>query len=414
MKNASARQQTPFVQQATETLNRLRIACAELIAALPGELSKAVDLQRVLRLDMKLSWKVFRVATAPSPLAAGPYVPGPANSKALLKAAMRQSLPAEITDELAVALAEFERLVADTAGDRPTFDSMIYSLVRNQDAEQFALNQRKAAYRANRHIHGSLAKAQSTLVFIQPSASSSQHLDLVLALGHRGIQRLREDAPLPTSFAGVLDDEFHATDSGEAESVSAESASEAGLSLLRDFCSQPLPEFSATRSVNGRVYGQLVTPDIGMQGAVDWFTGMVLREAAPRWRAENNLHGIIRSEAKVPCEAFYLTLLLHNETYGLIRPELSVFKDTLSEPPKRQEDQRLDFLLTAGEQVQHLGRGPAVLHTPDVPRMAEMARYVFEQMEWDASAFDVYQVRIAYPVTPSTVFISYDLPESLA
>ncbi len=411
MEKATKKTMKPFPQRASEVLNRLRIAYGELFAAVPGGVVKAVDLQRGLKIDMKLAWKVFRVATASKPLDAGPFMLGQANTRTLLKAGARLGVEAKVLGEIEAGMAEFERLVAECAGDRETFDSMIYSLVNNQDARQFGVNQRKAAYRANRHIHGSLAKAQSTLLFIQPSPEDPLLLDFASALGHHGLQRLREDAPLPTSFTSVRSDDFEFKD-GKGEPVDAAAAAGPELGLLEEFCSKPLPEFRATRGKGGRLFGQLITPDIGMQGAIDWFTGTVIRGVAPRYRAENNLYGHVRSETRVPSRVFSLTLLLRSDTYGRIDPWQSVFRDTIAEPPEQQEGRKVNNLDSEQEQVAYLGRGPAVLHSPDLPRQAEMARYVFDHLGWDGEAFDVYQVRIEYPIIPSTVFISWDLPDS--
>lgn len=408
MTRSTATQTAPFAQQASELLNRLRIAYAALLREACGTGGRAVDLQRALNLDMKISWKVARVAGAPTPLAAGPYVPGPANARSIVKAGRRKGLDATLLDTLEADMAAFERFVKRCAGDRNTFDSMIYSLSPSQEAELFSLNQRKAAFRANRHLYGSVAQVQSTMIFIQPTADRPELVDFALVQGHHGLQRLREDAPLPRAAAGVRDDAFQLAGTGSPipgdENV--------GPALLQEFCTQPLPPFEATREVNGRVSGRLVTPDIGMQAAVDWFSGVVLRAAAPRWKAENNTQGIMRAEAWTPCESFYLTLLIHRETYGPLTPGLVLLRDPTASLPDANEDRRLDHVLTAREQVQSLGRGPGVLHSPDLPRQGELAAYMLNRLGWEAADFDVYQIRFEYPVTPSTVFMVYDLPEA--
>jgi hypothetical protein len=90
-----------FGREARATLSRLRSAFAELIAAVPGNVSKAADLHRALRIDMKLGWKAFKVATSADPLAAGPHVPGPVNMSTFLKAAAKRGVPAKLIDAAA-------------------------------------------------------------------------------------------------------------------------------------------------------------------------------------------------------------------------------------------------------------------------------------------------------------------------
>ena len=62
----------------------------------------------------------------------------------------------------------------------------------------------------------------------------------------------------------------------------------------------------------------------------------------------------------------------------------------------------------------HLGRGPSVLHTADVPRYSKIAGYVFDRLGWDGSRFDVYRCRVQSPVVPSTVTLQFELPEKPA
>jgi hypothetical protein len=41
-----------------------------------------------------------------------------------------------------------------------------------------------------------------------------------------------------------------------------------------------------------------------------------------------------------------------------------------------------------------------------------MVQYVFDQLGWDGDQFEAYRCRVAYPIMPSTVEISIDLPEA--
>ena len=70
-----------FTVEVAQVLGRLRSTFADILAAVPGPVSNPTDLHRTLRTDMKLSWQVFKVATAIDPLAAGPHVPTPASTQ---------------------------------------------------------------------------------------------------------------------------------------------------------------------------------------------------------------------------------------------------------------------------------------------------------------------------------------------
>ena len=68
-------------------------------------------------------------------------------------------------------------------------------------------------------------------------------------------------------------------------------------------------------------------------------------------------------------------------------------------------------MLHLRETVIHLGKGPAVVHSPDVPRLAEMVEYACEQLGWDVNRFDAYRCRVEYPVMSSKVTMRFELPE---
>ena len=82
------------------------------------------------------------------------------------------------------------------------------------------------------------------------------------------------------------------------------------------------------------------------------------------------------------------------------------------EPQEKLEGVKMDVALGGQAEAHYLGRGTAVLHSPDFPRQSEMAAYVLDHLGWDGNEFDVYQMRLEYPITPSTTFLSWDLPEA--
>ena len=54
-----------FEAEATHVLQRLRTTLAEVVAGVPGHVSKPAELRRALNIDMNLGCKVFKVISAP-------------------------------------------------------------------------------------------------------------------------------------------------------------------------------------------------------------------------------------------------------------------------------------------------------------------------------------------------------------
>jgi hypothetical protein len=59
--------------------------------------------------------------------------------------------------------------------------------------------------------------------------------------------------------------------------------------------------------------------------------------------------------------------------------------------------------------VQRLGFGPSVIYSPDVPNYADLLRYATGKLQWDAERFELWRLRIAYPVMHSVVQLLFDL-----
>src|SRR4051812_43470839 len=65
----------PFESAAAVVLGRMQEAFALLLKSVQGPTAKCTDVEKTFGIDPKLSWQVFRMATAANPLAVGTNVP---------------------------------------------------------------------------------------------------------------------------------------------------------------------------------------------------------------------------------------------------------------------------------------------------------------------------------------------------
>jgi hypothetical protein len=397
-----------FELAATDVLQRLRTSLAGVIAGVPGRVSKPAELRRALKIDMNVSCKVFRVVNASGSMAAGPHVPGLSALRIFLKAARKAGVRDALVDAAAESVAAFDRLVTSHAGDRTAFDSMVSSLADTDDVAQITLQHRRNAYRSQRHIFGFHARAQFKLVVTGPSEAGDR-LDFAQIKGLLALRRLRPNTPLIVSQVYATDDRGAVCDVGR-EPIDPVADQPYGLSLLREFCSQPLPDYRTVETAAGTVHSQLLGNGMGNKAAIDYVEGYVSRAACPRYREE--IHGVLGNVAQVrlPCEVLLLDMLIREDTFGQLTPETLACADHLGEftsPNLSEEWQRLDL----HEKASYLGKGPDVLFTPDVPRYPELGRHVLDRLGWGDKRFDVYRLRVEYPVLPSTVVMQINLPE---
>lgn len=397
-----------FQSDAERVLHRLRTTLAEVVAGVPGRVSKPTDLQRTLRVDLNVCCKVLKAVSAPGVLAVGLHLPGVLALRSFLKAARRAGVAEPVVDAAAAATEAFNDLVTVHADDRSTFDSMISSLVTSDDAANVTFQHRRATARGQAHLFGMQARALFKCLLIQPNADDPRMLDLANLTGFVSLRLWRPArTPIVLTPAYTTDDDESSIRSVRREPLGPGGDQTAGATLLTEFCEGPPVRLREVSTAPGRVLGELVGVGIGNKAAVTCVEGHLNRAAVPRYQDAGNKIGGHLAEIRVPCDALFLDLVVREDTFGPLRPTVNMYADHLAElrAPGASAWQRMEY-----ETVEHLGRGASALYTPEYPRYPELARHAFERLGWDGERFDVYRCRVEYPVLPSTMAIFFDLP----
>ncbi len=393
-------------EDAAAVLGRVRSVFGELLASLSG-IRRPADLQRELDIDYKMSWRACRIAAATDPLTVGVHVPGPSSMKRFLKKARQRGVPIGLIEATQQAGHDFEGLVRRHAGDRKSFDSMMSALTGDW-AEQIDLEQKRTAFRAASHLYGLQVGTGMTCRIINGNKDENR-FDICLLQGHMGLRRSRANAPLMLS-RHVCSSDYGAIDSSFVrEPLDPKGSGDHGVSLLRKFCSHPTPRIRISELSTGEVQADLVGREVGMAAEVTCVLGHVSRNLLSPY-SDDTLPRLRNNQVvRVPTEVLVHDVLMPNDLFGEVPVRLFVFT----------EQSMLDLnpghegpgLLPVAESVMHLGRGPAVIHTPDVPRYGELLEYAFDRLGWDAEKFEVYRCRIEYPVMHSVASIQFYLPE---
>jgi len=400
----------PFPEAATVVLRDMQNAFAGLIASIPYNhdgVRKAADLHKALQLDRKLAWQFYKIATADNPLSVGSSVPKKVSLARLFKAATDRNVPEHVVDRAAAAFDQFEKFVAGHAGDREVFGSMISSL-ESTSADQLDLAHKKASFKAASHFLGVQAKTMLQCWMMLPGEQPNTH-DVASVRGMFGLKRLRADVPWVISRLRTDHTDGQVMNSLKHEPLDPGGLGPHGITLLKDFCSQPLPEFRTRKSPFGTIEVELVGEKVGRASLVTCLTGEVTRCGLPTHRIEDHTVHSTCAQVRTPCEVLIHDFIVFEDLFGPIKPRLAVgsdHRDTHSHLHLRPND-----VLPVRESLRYLGRGPDCLHSADVPRYAEMFRTVTARLGWDADRFDVYRCRIEYPLMPSSVMIEIDLSE---
>ena len=196
---------------------------------------------------------------------------------------------------------------------------MVTALAAEQNAGQLHFANKRAAFRANRHIWGIQAKTLLRSIIVEPSSSAPDMITLAIVQGYVHLQRLRSDAPLLVS-RDRLSENDGTVRRVTREPLDPEADTSHGIALLQQFCSQPLPKFRTVTGGAGFVHGELLSNGVGNRAAVTFIHGHAIRQAGYRYRDERNDFFRMSVLARIPCEVLVFDLLVREDTFGRVAP----------------------------------------------------------------------------------------------
>jgi hypothetical protein len=390
-----------FELAAGAVMAELQASLGELLRSLPGQVRRAVDVERSLHLDKKLAWQVFRLATTQG-LTEATNVPALPSVRRLLEAARRRKLTREVIDRVAQAFDRFEELVVHFAGDREGLNALLSGTSSGKN-DQYELKIRKALFRSNAHVWGTQVQTQVRTVIWYPRPGEN-HEDVALIMGDIGMQRLRENEPLSLVRWIRTHDSPHneVVGGGELEPrVQTGPSGDKGVRLLHEFCSDPLPQMVPRQSVLGGVETELVIP-AGRAGAVTIYSRQVMENGEP---TPHTLYDG-RMFVTMPVETVVWELLV---PAGLTDPASARVAVYGRRPhPEQVYDERPRDLLPQQESVRYMGQLEHVPPLEESPRHPEAIRAVLTEFGWTGARFDVYRSRIMYPVLHTLLCVRTD------
>jgi hypothetical protein len=302
--------------------------------------------------------------------------------------------------------------VAQHAGSRDAFESMV-SEVRGEDGEltPAVLKHKRAAFRAMSMLWGRQARIVCGARIMHPSVNPLQpgRWDTVFVKGMTGVRRTRRSVPLhTTAYRARTRHPGDAAAVSPPEPIDPRETGPDAIGLLRDFCSEPLPEFRLRVSGQGYRCHELVSNDVGPSGEVTYFTGEVSRADTPAPGTTPMWEVSMAKSVDIPIEVFMGDLLIHTSVAGRRPPEVRVYGTPLDGSLELRETD----LLPLAERAEYIGDGADAAGTPLIPRYSEMLRYAIQRMGWNPEEFHVFRCRVDFPVLYSRIWIGLSLTRS--
>jgi hypothetical protein len=326
-------------------------------------------------------------------------MPGPEPLRRLLRAAERKKVDPALIAEARSAVDRFAQLIDVDAGDRSNLDAIISGWL--PDARQrVELIAKQSVYRGMSQLLGMSSEAEQHCHILHPSRDAAGHADLLWIAATRGLRRVRPGLV-------VTYDTVHFA----APMLTVTGRPVEGLDglLLADFCSQPLPQLSVSRT-NDIVRYTLSGDDVGVQSAVNLAHGTLLPQAKRLNSSvdEPSQRTTVAVGVATPTRVLLFDVLLHPDVYPDQQPRLKLFRTAgvFDRSQARHDADRLDTL----ETVQFLGRGIAKFRAAEMPAFQNIVRFVCAERGWDAEALRGFRCRIEFPMYSSEVVLEFDLP----
>lgn len=403
-----------FAENATNVMKELQDAVNALFDALPGEKSKAADVERVFGIDHKLGWQVHQLATAMNPLTAAEHVPVRSAMQRLLKSASRRRVPSEVMARVTASLEEFERFVEEHAGGRADFNSMVGAFLP-ETQEKRELAGKRAAFQGVSQVKGVAAEADFCAFFLHPSSEPGL-ADRVTLSGRIGLRRVHPASQIGFATVGTL-------------SVSGDSPTRAQQVLRLDGSPVDgafgtlLPQFSSTPSPRFRIqradyisYYWVVGDEVGLRSAVDLVSAEYRPAAVPRYRKPGApaIAGVLEM-IDVPTKRSTVDVFVHTDVYPATAPLLAMYDASVRGPVRVHNDPHREHdRLHLHESIRTLAGGVAGARLPHVPKYLQMLEHVCQSRNWDANQFRGYRLDVQYPFYASQFMFGFTLSDAPA
>lgn len=423
MADRTADDRQKFESDSRAVIGRLSKAISEVIGSLPQQIVQARQLERLLGVDYSLAWQALKVSTAPEAFAVGIHVPRPAPMDRLLRAAAKHGAATAAIENARAAYAEFESLVrryagetmrrgrresgglggASSGGGRAAFDSMIAGM-QEHGSPSLDLKHRRLAFRANSYIWGIQCSVRMFTCILHPGRASGS-IDLLGLDGWIGLHATRPGAGLSVYSTAQL---THPPGSREDELAASETSHVGAPTVLREFTS---PSALSLEEEQRTKQARVTRINLGGLGKSSQINVLMANRAyhVEQYDDPESREFAFMAMVTRPMEMLHLDMLIpagwsmHETAGAAVFGDMDDFKRAAEERPEDRLPMR-----TTVEQFQGALEVPRAI---EIPRYPEIVQRGIELAGVVGRRFDMYRLRVPYPVLHSMVKLSVRMNE---
>ncbi len=393
---------TEFHVAVEQVLTAVQLSISALVSALPGPISRAVELERVLDLDKKLAWQIFKLSTAGG-LDRVSHVPARASMKRLIAASERVGVERPVLDAVWAAFERLESFAEVQAGGRAGLMSMV-SGFSGESSEQYELSVRKSLYEANAHIWGLRAQLKTRTVICCPRSGNESTRREVLVGGNLGMHGIRRGEPLVvSSWVKSFDDISRTPSSPRAAEGVVISGENGSFRLIEEYCTQPLPEMIERRGPSGAPETEILIPPTGRPGALSMHFRQELQSDALLKSTRSNVAGMFIS---VPAAEVIVEMLIPTGECDPSSARVTIF-GRRHHPELAFEERRVD-LLPQHEAVSYVGPASEVMPMTGSAHHHLAVGKTLEELGLSDVKWDQFRCRVRFPVLHTVIVMRVD------
>ncbi|MGC4031142.1 MAG: hypothetical protein QM754_05265 [Tepidisphaeraceae bacterium] len=387
-------------------LRRLQAALGRMLAFAPGGITKSRDLQKLLGIDVKLSWQIFRFIGPGDVLSLSTHIPTAKSFRRLCDSAKAHGADALAVEEVLKAYGVYESLVRRHADDRTSFESMLSALEGNQSDPQADLNHRRAIFTGHRHYWGTQMQTYIVSQFVHPTDKPNRY-DFAHLRSRFGLRRLRANADIFVDTYKLIPP-GGGDDNSTREHFDEQAVMTYGAAVLPEFSTHPLPELHTSRMASGVTRTQLVGDAIGRTSSVDMTFGHISRNVPTEYLPNGDRVFGMGVRITIPMMSVIVNAFLHEDVAEQINASLAVYGHAAD---RDQVQMRQDSItLPFREGISYLGKGVATARNREVLQYTNLLEYVCRHMKWNPDEFNVYSLRLDYPLLDTMLDLQLTAP----
>ncbi len=394
----------PFEVDTIQAIGLARDAYARVIEQKCSGSKAVTVVAEAFGIHRKLAWQLIKVAYTEDPFVAARHMPVGKGQEVWLAAIESAGIGGELIDRVREADDRFRALMSQHASSKSEFEMLIGSASSGTD-QQTEERWRQQAFEGNCFTWGAHCKVLMAICVLMPSEDREHYFHAAQIRGLMGFRQTRANVRWVINQSVALDDSTQHEAAMERVAIDPDAAAaHNGVPVLPPFCSDPMPSLERSLTHDGMMQDEFLASGVGLLGERTVVTGEMLRNIAPVHATSNDRTAHFGSAVRTPAEVLHFDLFVRAGLFGDVTRELRVFSDIASQVSFRESD-----ALPVSNTVRVLGRGLSMAHTPDLSGYLDMTAWVFNRLGLNASDYELYRVRMAYPPVPTTVMLRHDL-----